>query len=133
MGRPFGRLAAAGLRSFAFPFFRRAPQRMIRRQHFASKAMAPCFGSCSRRTRSLGWRWPLISEYCSECAQPRNWREQFSAADLKFEVPDLKCAAPVPPEQPRQHGAHLTRRASRDVDEGKQFIWGAALESLGDV
>src|SRR6266545_5525167 len=41
--------------------------------------------SCSR-VRRFRWRWPLMSEFWSESAQPRNWREQDSAIDFRSEI-----------------------------------------------
>jgi len=58
-----------------------------------------CWRVCSVRKR-----WPLISEFCSDSAQARNWREQDSAramsrtsSDFRFEIADCRSAPPVCP------------------------------------
>src|SRR5438093_1541220 len=41
--------------------------------------------SCSRVLR-FKCRWPLMSEFWSESAQPRNWREQDSPTDFRSAI-----------------------------------------------
>ena len=76
-----------------------------------------------------------MSEFCKESAQPRNWREQDSAVDFKFEISDFKSAGQRDFSARRNFNVSRSglRPPSRARCKERQHSFVVRVQALGDV